>query len=146
MAMAFGFFQQQEQKVTESEHTPFFSVTTPNGNCMRILYTRKHSHNLLVQSLADAASQWLPYSARRVSWRQTKPQPIGNEWMPSPVIPDHPGPDWGKSPVHLCASPILFSYPDTLMPAMHRKQSGPADIILTRSCVNNSAQLGGGLR
>lgn len=46
--------------------------------------------------------------------------------------------------MHLCASPILFSYPDTLMPAMHGKQSGPADIILTRSCVNNSVWLGGG--
>lgn len=55
------------------------------------------------------------------------------------VIRDHPGPDWGKSRLCLCASPILFSYSDTLMPVMHQKQSAPMDIILTPSCVNNSA-------
>lgn len=117
---------------------------TTNGNYM-LLYVRKYSQNLLVY--ADATSQqWLVCSTRRASWRQTKLQPIGNEWMRSTVILDHPGPDWGKSQTCLCASPILFSYPDTLMPVMQGKQSGPADIILTRSCVNNSAWLRGGLR
>lgn len=66
--------------------------------------------------------------------------------MRSTVILDHPGPDWGKSQPCLRASPILFSYPDTLMPVMHGKQSGPVDIILTWSCVNNSVWLRGGLR
>lgn len=79
-----------------------------------------HSNNLPVQSPADALpQQWLACSTGRASWRPTKLQPIGNERMRSPVIPDHPGPDWGESQPCLCASPNLFSYPDTLMLVMH---------------------------
>lgn len=114
---------------------------------MWILDIHKHFHNFLVQSFADAVSQqWLACGARRVSWKQTELEPVGNEWMQSPIIPDHPSPDWGNSRLCLRASPIVFSYQDTLMPVMHGKQLGPVDIILTQSCVNNSAGLRGGLR
>lgn len=70
---------------------------------------------------------------------------MGNEWMQSPIILDHPRPDWGNSRLCLRASPIVFSYQDTLMPVMHGKQLEPADIILTQSWVNNSAGLRGGV-
>lgn len=148
MARDFAFFLLHNKWETRlrqnpNEHT-FSHCNTTNGNkyCTYESIPTISSYS----TFADAASQqWLACCTTRVSWRRTKLQPMENEWMRSTVILDHPGPDWGKSQPCLCASPILFSHPDTLMPVMHGKQSGPADIILAWSCVNNSAWLRGGL-